>query len=308
VTPTRVVCLLAPGTEMVAALGCGERLVGRSHRCDRPAWVRGLPPVTAPASAVDPPPADPGARARALVEHGISIHRVDAVALAALAPDLLVTQPRCEPGAPGPREVEDAVDRVLPSRPRVVALQPDAVAGLWRDVRRVADALGVPERGVQLVSRLRQRMQAIAARCAELAPRPRVACIERLDPLLASGARTRELVAMAGGEDALGQPGEPARPLAWETLVASDPDVVWIAPCGLDLAHARAAMPSLTARPEWRALRAVRAGRVFLGDGSGSFDHPGPRIAETLEILAEALHPAAFRFGHEGAGWERWRD
>jgi iron complex transport system substrate-binding protein len=264
--------------------------------------------VTEPRFEVDLPPADVDARVRALVEQAVSVYRVDAAALAALAPDLIVTQTQCEVCAVSLRDVEDALSRVLPSRPRLVALEPNALADLWRDMRKVADALGVPERGVQLVSRLRQRMQAIGTRCATLAPRPRVACIEWMDPLMAAGNWTPELIALAGAEDVLGRPGTHAPRLAWGALAAADPDVVWVTPCGFDLARTRAEMPALTRHPEWGALRAVREGRVFLGDGNAYFNRPGPRVAETLEILAEALHPGAFRFGHEGSGWERWSD
>jgi iron complex transport system substrate-binding protein len=291
---------------MVVALGCGDRLVGRSHECDHPAWVRGLPAVTAPKLAVDVPSADIDARVRALVEQAVSVYRVDATALAALEPDLILTQTQCEVCAVSLRDVEEALCRVLPGHPRIVALEPEALPSLWRDMRSVADALGVPERGVQLVSRLRQRMHAIAERCVGLGPRPRVACIEWMDPLMAAGNWTPELIAMAGGEDVLGSPGRHAGRLEWEALEAADPDVLWVTPCGFDLARVRAEMPALAGEPRFRALRAVREGRVFLGDGNAYFNRPGPRVAETLEILAEAMHAEAFRFGHEGTGWARW--
>jgi iron complex transport system substrate-binding protein len=304
--PQRVVSLLASGTEMVAALGCGERLVGRSHECDHPEWVRRLPAVTEPKLRVDVPSADIDARVRALVEQAVSVYRVDADALAALEPELIVTQTQCAVCAVSLADVEDAVCRLLPSRPRIVALEPNALADLWRDLRAVAEALGVPERGVMLVSRLRQRMRAIAERAAALGTRPRLAMIEWIDPLMAAGNWHPELIAMAGAEDVHGVAGAHAPALAWSELVAADPDVLWVSPCGFDLERTRAEMPGLTRHPDWPRLRAVREGHVYLGDGNAFFNRPGPRVAETLESLAEALHPAAFRFGHEGTGWARW--
>ncbi len=304
--PTRVVSLISSSTEMVAALGCGERLVGRSHECDHPEWVKRLPAVTAPRLDTDPPCSGPGRGNGAPNGHEASVHHVDAAALAALMPDLVITRTRraapdlSQPDLGAARAPMQAV------LPRVVVLQPNTLADLWRDLRKVADALGVPERGVQLISRLRQRVQAVATRCAEFSPRPRVAMIERIDPLTAAGNWHPELIEMAGGIDVFGAAGDGAVAIDWAALAEADPDILWVTPAGCDLARTRAAMSGLTVHPEWRALRAVREGRVFLGDGAAFFNRPGPRMAETLEILAEAMHPRAFRFGHEGTGWARW--
>ena len=243
---------------------------------------------------------------RSLAEAALSVYRVDAEALARLEPDLLITQTQCEVCAVSLRDVEAAVREALPTRPRIVALDPNTLADLWRDMRLVAGALGVPERGVQLVSRLQRRMKGIAERTASR-PRPRVACIEWIEPLMAAGNWTPELVAMAGAEDVFGLPGEHAGAIAIEALAVADPDAIFVTPCGFDVARTRAEMPALEQREEWGALRAVREGRVFLADGNAFFNRPGPRVAEALEILAEVLHPEAFRFGHEGSGWERWR-
>src|SRR5262249_7390406 len=173
-------------------------------------------------------------------------------------------------------------------------------------------ALGVPERGVQLVTRLRSRMRGIAERARGpgahgTGTRPRVACIEWLDPLMAAGNWTPELIELAGAEDVLGKAGQHAGPLSFEQLAAAEPDTIWVTPCGFDLARTRRELSALTGHPGWGGLRAVREGRVFLGDGNALFNRPGPRVVETLECLAEALHPGGFRFGHEGTGWERWR-
>jgi len=217
---------------------------------------------------------------------------------------------QCEACAVSLCDVEEAVRAGLPSRPRIVSMRPDALADVWADMRAIASALGVPERGVQLVTRLRGRMQGIAeraqARLRESAhERPRVACIEWLDPLMAAGNWTPELIDLAGGVDVLGKAGAHAGPVSLEQLAAADPDAIFVTPCGFDLARTRAELPALAAQPGWGELRAVREGRVFAGDGNALFNRPGPRVAETLECLAEALHPGAFRFGHEGKGWER---
>ena len=302
--PERVVTLLASATEIVCALDLGERLVGRSHECDQPPWVKRLPAVTTPRldTAADSVTIDRSVRA--LVTQALSVYTVDAERLAALAPDLLVTQVQCEVCAVRLQDVEEAVRAALPSRPRIVSMKPDALADVWADMRAVAGALGVPERGVQLVTRLRARMRGIAER-SKGRPRPRVACIEWIAPLMAAGNWTPELIDLAGADDVLGTPGRHAGPVRIEQLAAAYPDAIFVTPCGFDLARTRAEMPALSALPGWSELRAVREDRVFLGDGNALFNRPGPRVVETLECLAEALHPDAFRFAHEGTGWER---
>ena len=305
--PRRVVTLLASGTEIVCALDCGDRLVARSHECDHPEWVKRLPAVTRPRL-------DPARRAReidrdvrTILSQALSVYEVDDEKLAALDPDLLVTQVQCEVCAVSLRDVEEALRTGLRSKPAVVSMQPDDLASLWNDMRAISGALGVPERGVQLVTRLRARMRGIAERAKGRAV-PRVACLEWIEPLMAAGHWTPELIALAGAEDVLGEPGRHAGLLPFERLVAADPDAIWVTPCGFDLARTRAEMPPLAALPGWGELRAVREGRVFLGDGNALFNRPGPRVVEALECLAEAMHPEAFRFGHEGSGWERWRE
>lgn len=305
-SPRRVVSLIASSTEIVCALDCGDRLVGRSHECDHPDWVRELSAVTAPKFATDVPSRAIDAGIRGLLELAASVYRVDVEALAALEPDLILTQTQCKVCAVSLEDVEAAARDLVPSRPRIVSLEPNALPDLMRDFMKVAHALGVPERGIQLVSRTRQRLEAIARRASGNGA-TRIACLEWIDPLMAAGNWTPELIAMAGGENLFGAAGEHAPALELEALIAADPDVIWVTPCGFDLARTRAELPALTGRPGWNDLRAVREGRIFLGDGNAFFNRPGPRVAEALEILVEAMRPEAFRFGHEGTGWERWK-
>ena len=230
---------------------------------------------------------------------------MDADRLRALRPDVIITQSHCEVCAVSRRDVEAAVCQWLDARPVIVSLHPEALADIWGSIPTVADALGVPERGRQLVDRLRGRMAAIADKARALPDRPTVACLEWLDPLMAAGNWMPELVELAGGVDLFGTAGRHAPWLPWDELRARDPEVLIALPCGFDRARTRAELPALTQRPGWSALRAVRTKRVSLADGNQFFNRPGPRIAESLEILAEILHPEAFHFGHEGTGWER---
>ncbi len=302
--PRRVVPLLASGTEIVCALDCGDRLVGRSHECDQPAWVKRLPAVTSPRLDASAPSAEIDRGVRAILSQALSVYVVDHERLAALKPDLIVTQVQCEVCAVSLADVEAAVRVGLPSKPAIVSMRPDALADVWTDMRAIAGALGVPERGVQLVTRLRARMRGIAERTRGR-ERPRVACIEWIEPLMVAGNWTPELLDLAGAVDVLGEAGRHAEPISFGQLAAADPDAIWVTPCGMDLGRTRAELGPLLNHPEWTRLRAVREGRVFLGDGNALFNRPGPRVVEAVECLAEALHPGAFRFGHEGTGWER---
>jgi iron complex transport system substrate-binding protein len=299
----RVVSLIASATEIVCALGEEASLVGRSHECDWPPSVRRLPAVSRPAFAT-------GGSSRAVdlalkerLRRALSIYEVDAALLKALAPDLIVTQTQCEVCAVSPRDVERAVCDLAERPARIVALEPNALTDVWADIGRVAEALGVASRGAELAARLEARVAAIGRRAGACAERPRVAVVEWIEPLMAAGNWMPELVAVAGGVSRFGAAGKHSPGLTWEALVAADPDVIVVSPCGFDLQRTRMEMPALAGRAEWPRIRAVASGRVYLADGNAYFHRPGPRLVESLEILAEVLHPEAFDFGHRGEGW-----
>jgi iron complex transport system substrate-binding protein len=189
--------------------------------------------------------------------------------------------------------------------PRAVPPESVALADVWADVRRVADLLGVPERGVQLITRLRARVDAVAQRVTQQQRRTGVACLTGLDPPVAAGGWISELVGLAGGEDVLAAPGAWPRALKREELEQAGPAILILAPAGSDLPCALEAARRLVTGKGWGALPAVRDGQVFVADGTACFGRPGPHAAETLEVVAEILHPAAFRFGHEGRLWAR---
>jgi iron complex transport system substrate-binding protein len=303
--PQRIVPLIASATEIVCALGCEERLVGRSHECDVPDSVRRLPVCTSPRLDVDRPSLDIDRSVRSILEKALSVYFVDAERLRALRPDLIITQTLCEVCAVSLGDVEEALRGWSASRPALLSLQPARLADVWEDVIRVAEALGVLERGRRLRAGLERRVQSIAARASRAAARPTVACIEWIDPLMAAGNWMPELVTLAGGVNLFGEAGRHSPGMSWERLVAADPDTIVVLPCGFGLERTAMESRALRARPEWEALRAVREGRVFLADGHLYFNRPGPRLVESLEILAEILHPAELRFGHEGSGWRR---
>lgn len=298
-----MVSLLPSATEIVAALGFADSLVGRSHECDFPPEVRRLPRLTEAMIGFTLPSGEIERQVKELLEKALSIYRVDAAALRALSPDVIVTQTQCRVCAVSLEEVSAALCDWTGRAPRLVSLHPAKLADVWADIRRVAAALGADAAGIALTEALAERLEAVAARARTLDRRPTLACIEWMEPLMAGGNWIPELAALAGGRDLLGKPGRHSDWISFEALAAADPEVILVQPCGFDIPRTRAEMPALTALPGWRDLRAVHGGRVYLTDGNRYFNRPGPRLVESLEILAEILHPGTFRFGHEGAGW-----
>ena len=301
----RIVSLLPSATEIVCAVGLGDALVGRSHECDFPPGVERLPALCEPKVPIHGASAEIDRDVRRLVADGLSVYRVDAAALRALAPDVIVTQTQCEVCAVSEADVVAATCDWAGSGVRIVSLAPARLDDVFADIERVGAALGVAARGTAAVASLRARLTALGARTRDL-PRPSVACIEWLDPLMAAGNWVPELVELAGGRNLFGSVGEHSPWLAWEAVRAADPDVIVAMPCGFDLARTRGEMPALERLPGWDALRAVRAGRVAIVDGHQYFNRPGPRLVESAEVLAEILHPGVFDFGHRGKGWAQY--
>jgi iron complex transport system substrate-binding protein len=304
-TAPRVVSLLPSATEIVAALGFADALVGRSHECDYPEEVTELPVCTAPKIDLHGSSEEIHRSVGALLAQTLSVYRVDAERLRSLQPTHVVTQVQCEVCAVSLQEVEEALAGWTEKRPRLTPLNPASLSDVFADIERVAAALGAPERGSRLVAHIRERMEAVASAARAVPDRPRVATIEWLSPLMTAGNWMPELVQMAGGEDVLGQPGRHSDWISWETLRSADPDVILVIPCGFSLERIEREIDLLTALPVWSGLRAAATRRVYLAEANQYFNRPGPRLAETLEILAEILHPTRFAFGREGTGWRR---
>jgi iron complex transport system substrate-binding protein len=301
----RIVSLIASATEIVCALGFEADLVARSHECDYPPSVKRLPSVTAPKFDVATSSVAIDQQVRSLVGQGLSVYHVDADRLEALEPDVIVTQSQCEVCAVSLRDVERAVCKWLRRCPSLVSLEPNSLADVFADIEKVALALTAFDRGVELRRCMRERMDAIAERASRLPARPRVACVEWAEPLMAAGNWVPELVGLAGGVNVIGEAGKHSPTLTREQFAASAPDIIVLMPCGYDLERTCQDLPLLEAWPGWADLPAVRAGRVFAADGNQFFNRPGPRLVESLEILAEIVHPEAFAFGHDGTAWRR---
>lgn len=301
----RIVSLIASATEIVCALGLEDQLVGRSHECDYPESVHRLPVCTEPKFDVSGSSVEIDQRVKNVLRDALSVYRVHVDRLKELRPDVIVTQSQCEVCAVSQRDVEEALRGWLEDRPHIVSLAPNALADVWDDIGRVAEALRVSGRGDELVKRLQSRMGAIEEKATSFVQRPTVACIEWIEPLMAGGNWMPELVALAGGDNLFGSAGRHSPWMTWDQLRDKDPEIIVVLPCGFDIDRTRREMPALTKQAGWNDLRAVRGGRVFLTDGNQYFNRPGPRLVESLEILAEFIHPEVFHFKHEGTGWQK---
>jgi iron complex transport system substrate-binding protein len=287
----RIVSLISSATEIVHALGQSGSLVGRSHECDFPEEVSRLPVCTRPAIPVSGGSREIDRLVKDQVRSALSVYEVFADVLEQLQPTHILTQTQCAVCAVSLKDVEAALARGLSCSPRVVSLTPNSLSDVWDDFRRVAAALGIGEHGESVVASLQARMCAISRRAQADRKRPTVACIEWLEPLMAAGNWVPELVEMAGGVNLFGEAGRHSPYMTWEQLVAADPEVIAIMPCGWDPARTSSEMHWLTDRSEWPRLRAVRSGRVHLTDGNRFFNRPGPRLVESLDVLAGLLHP-----------------
>lgn len=301
--PPRIVSLIASATEIVCALGARDQLVGRSHECDFPPDVEALPALTEPKFSVKGSSGEIDQRVKTILEQGTSVYRVFADELKALAPDVIVTQDQCEVCAVSLRDVEAAVCEWVGAPANLVSLKPDCLADIWKDIQRVGDALGRPDDAHRLIGGMQERMNDLATRAHHETSRPKVACIEWVDPLMAAGNWMPELVEMAHGENVFGEAGKHSPWIEWDAIRAADPDIIVILPCGYDLPRTLEDAELLNVKPGYSQLKAVRNGHVYAVDGNQYFNRPGPRIADSLDILCQIMRPALFGEKDRGCAW-----
>ncbi len=285
------ICSFVPGaTEIVAALGLADSLVGRSHECDVPNNITAVPVLTRSTLHTGTMTSGDIDRAvRAELDAGSPLSTVDQAGLVAAAPDLIITQGLCEVCGITPAHVLPVL-AALPTLPRLLTTSPSTLDDLLADIERVGEAAGAADAAADLTKTLRTRRDAVRRRTSAVARAggvpPRVVCLEWLDPLYAAGHWVPEMVTLAGGQDVLAQPGLPSRPVTWEELVDGRPDLLFLMPCGFSISRTIEEFARVQASWPWEQLPAVRAGLVFAVDAHAYFSRPGPRLFHGLEILA----------------------
>jgi iron complex transport system substrate-binding protein len=285
----RIVSLLPSATEIVCALGLTDSLVGISHDCDYPPEISGTAVLSEAIVTTDLPSGVIDATIRGHIHKGKSVYHLDERQLTSLQPDLILTQELCAVCAPSYTLVKQAA-RLLEAQTQLVSLEPESLADILDNILLVGDLTGRAAEATALVDKLRARIERVRETVTGRS-RPRVACIEWLDPLFVAGHWVPEMIALAGGMDVLGRGGEPSFVVPWQTIIDSEPDVIVLMPCGFTVPRTRQEVYLLTERKDWSNVRAVHAGQVYLTDASAYFNRPGPRIVTGVEILARILHP-----------------
>jgi len=295
----RIVSLLASATEMVAALGCLDQMVGRSHECDYPPGILALPAVSTVQIDINTSSAEIDAQVKQRVQNklepedpalkALSIYAIDVDKLQELRPDVIFTQTQCEVCAVSERDVSQAIAQLTGLQPLVVSLSPYRLQDVWEDILRVGVVLGKRDQAQALVEKYQRRLRDLAIKIATFGSKPRVALLEWPDPLMATGNWTPELVAYAGGENIFGEIGQHSPWLSWEELQVADPDVIVLSPCSYPIERTMEDVPLLQKHPVWANLKAVRDGKVYAIDGNQYLNRSGPRLIESAELLARVI-------------------
>ena len=301
----RIISFLPSATEMVCALGLGDRLVGVTHECDYPPEVKGKPVVVRnvlPVERMAQSEIDLAVAQR--MREGLSLYEVDEELLTSLSPDLIVTQNLCQVCAPSGNEVTHAL-KLLTKEPRILWLTPHSIAEIWENLRELGQATGRTDQAEALIASGESRLENLRAASHTLTSRPRVFCQEWLDPVYASGHWMPEMVEIAGGTDELAKAGADSVRISWDELIEWAPELLIITPCGFNLEQTVEQASSFFVSPGSTSsnppaaffdIPAVRNGRVFAVDANSYFARPGPRVVEGTELLAHLIHPEAFKW------------
>ncbi|KZL47800.1 MULTISPECIES: cobalamin-binding protein [Cyanophyceae] len=300
----RIVSLIPSGTEILAALGLSDKIVGRSHECDYPPEIHNRPVCTQARLNSHDPSRKIHDDVNELLQSALSIYEIKTDILEKLQPTHIITQDQCDVCAVSLADVEKAVASIVHTSPQIVSLKPNTLEDVWQDIERVGNIFGVDS--VQILENLEARATICQRKIQglSLTELPTVACIEWTDPLMTAANWIPELVNLAGGQSQFSVIGQPSTTVPWETLLKSNPDIIIFMPCGFDLNRTRQEAKLFIQRPDWQKLHASKSGRVYITDGNAFFNRPGPRLADSLEILAEILHPEIFDYGYKGTAWD----
>ena len=299
----KIVSLLPSATEIVCALGLEDSLVGRSHECDYPESIKHLPvcseanfPDGMTSAAID-------VKVKEILADALSVYTVKREQIKQLSPDVVITQAQCEVCAVSLKDVEEALENYLDKQANIISLQPNSLDDILNDIIMVASALGVSQKGSELVEELQERIDIIRHKLKFIDNKPTVACIEWLEPLMVSGNWIPELVSIAGGVSILAHAGKHSPYIQWTDIQQNDPDIIIVMPCGFSIERTMKEIDILLQLPGFNELKALKNNRLYIADGNQYFNRPGPRIVDSVEILAEIINPKQFIFGYEGEGW-----
>ena len=299
----RIISLLPAATEIICALGLSDNLVGRSHECDYPESVKALPICSDAKFLPGANSAQIDQQVKEILTEALSIYEIDKVLIQSLKPDVIITQAQCEVCAVSLKDVEEALSNLVNAETKIISLEPNTLADIFREIKEISVILDVEEAGNILIEDLEERIDLIKHKLKFFPAKPKVALIEWLSPIMVAGNWIPELVEIAGGTPLLAENGKHSPFVEWQQIYDANPDILIVTPCGFSIARTLQEIDLLLNLPGWRDLEAVKNNRVYIADGNAYFNRSGPRIVDTIEILAEIITPKYFNYGYEGEGW-----
>ncbi len=301
----KIISLIPSATEMIFALGAEEFLVGRSHECDFPAESASIPVCTSSSinNELSSKAIDEAVKAK--VWNALSLYHINIDLIKQLQPDLIITQDQCKVCAVHLSDLESMLMDELGYSPKIISFHPHSLSDFFGNFQELASALNKEKEADIMLEDWNDRIEIIKHKVKFVKHRPRIACIEWMEPLMVAGHWTPELLEFAGGETVLSDKFNDSKYISFEQLAEADPDGIIIAPCGFDLERTKQELDLLLNQESWKKLRAVEKGHVFIADGNAFFNRPGPRLIDTAEILAEILQVNQFYYGMEGFCWEQ---
>ncbi|WP_306551203.1 cobalamin-binding protein [Daejeonella sp.] len=299
----RIVSLLPAATEIICALGLEHQLVGRSHECDYPPGISNLPICSSAKFLPGSDSAEIDRQVKEILSESLSIYTIDRDLIKSLAPEVIITQAQCEICAVSLKDVETALADLLDKKCQLISLQPNGLDDVYGDIRMIAGQLGVENAAEELLELSAERINIIRHKLKFITEKPTVACIEWLSPLMMAGNWTPEIVEIAGGLPILTEAGKHSSYINFQDIITANPDIILIMPCGFSIQRTLQEIGLFLDTPGWADLKAVKSQRVYIADGNQYFNRSGPRITDSIEIMAEIINPKQFIFGYEGNGW-----
>lgn len=302
----KVISLLPAATEIICALGLEGQLAGRSHECDFPESIKELPVCSSAKFLPGSDSAEIDKQVKEILSDALSIYTIDKEMIRRLNPDVIITQAQCEVCAVGLKDVEEALEGLLDKSCRIISLSPAVLDDVYQDIRNIAELFGVTARADELLERAEERISIIRHKLKFVSESPRVACIEWLSPLMLAGNWMPGMVEIAGGQPVIAVNGRHSPFVDFSDMVNEDPEVIVVMPCGFPIQRTLQEISLLLELPGWQDLKAVKNNRLYIADGNQYFNRSGPKLTDSIEILAEIIHPQQFVFGYEGEGWIRF--
>ncbi len=299
----RIVSLLPAATEIICALGLEHQLVGRSHECDYPPGISNLPICSSAKFLPGSDSAQIDRQVKEIISESLSIYTIDRDLIKSLAPEVIITQAQCEVCAVSLKDVELALSDLLDKECQIISLQPNELDDVYGDIRMIAGQLGVENAAEELLELSAERINIIRHKLKFITEKPTLACIEWLSPLMMAGNWTPEIIEIAGGLPILTEAGKHSSYINFQDILQAEPDIILIMPCGFSIQRTLQEISLMLDTPGWADLKAVKSQRVYIADGNQYFNRSGPRITDSIEIMAEIINPKQFIFGYEGNGW-----